>query len=108
MFSPDGRFLLLNTREGFLGLMDSFSGAITSTYAGVSNDKGVALDACFSPDGGLVYAGSGTRVLGARCSRLHNYPLTMVYCKNHSFFFNMATPDRSAIFLICFVSARKL
>jgi hypothetical protein len=39
VFSPDGRFLLLNSREGFLGLMDSFTGAITSTYAGVSNDK---------------------------------------------------------------------
>jgi hypothetical protein len=27
-FSPDGKMLLLNTREMFLGLMDSFTGAI--------------------------------------------------------------------------------
>ena len=27
-FSPDGKMLLLNSREGFLGLMDSFTGAI--------------------------------------------------------------------------------
>ena len=95
-FSPDGKMLLLNSREGFLGLMDSFTGAIvrecalelrvclvslvrsfsrstartvlssaqTCTYTGFSNAQGVALDACFSPDGSLVMSGAFENVGG--------------------------------------------
>ncbi|XP_067683543.1 WD repeat-containing protein 82-like [Haliotis asinina] len=57
-FSPDGKLILISTNGSVLRLIDSFQGAPLQIYAGVTNQKGVPLEASFSPDSRYVFCGS--------------------------------------------------
>ncbi|KAI6233801.1 Swd-2.2 [Aphelenchoides fujianensis] len=56
-FSPDGRHILVMTAGEHMRLVDAFSGDLVHTLVGHKNDKGLALNACFSPCSNYVFCG---------------------------------------------------
>uniref|UniRef100_A0A914WDT3 WD repeat-containing protein 82 n=2 Tax=Plectus sambesii TaxID=2011161 RepID=A0A914WDT3_9BILA len=57
-FSPDGKTILLATNGAVIRLVDAFSGNVTYSLQGHTNNKGIALEASFSPDSNYVFSGS--------------------------------------------------
>lgn len=56
-FSNDGKMMLLATMQGPHVLLDAYSGNMLQRFAGHSNEAGLPLEACFSPDSEFVLAG---------------------------------------------------
>jgi COMPASS component SWD2 len=57
-FSKDGKLMLLATTQGVHVLLDAFGGQLINTFTGHSSEKGLPLEACFSPDSEYLLAGS--------------------------------------------------
>ncbi|KAA0201536.1 hypothetical protein HAZT_HAZT005428 [Hyalella azteca] len=57
-FSPDGRSILISTNGSMIRLVDAFSGSPLRTFTGHMNNKGIPLEASFSPDSQFVFSGS--------------------------------------------------
>jgi len=57
-FSPDGKSILTSTNGSVIRLVDAFQGTPLKTFAGHLNNKGIALEASFSPDSQFVFSGS--------------------------------------------------
>ena len=58
-FSPDGKDILISTKESSLVLIDSFEGFVKERYEKNTNDECIPLNGCFSPDGKWIMCGSG-------------------------------------------------
>lgn len=57
-FSPDGKSILISTNGSVIHLIDAFQGTPQQTLTGHTNNKGVPLEASFSPDSQFVFSGS--------------------------------------------------
>lgn len=57
-FSPDGKTILLSTNGSVIRLIDAFHGNALQTFTGHLNNKGIALEASYSPDSQFVFSGS--------------------------------------------------
>ena len=57
-FSNDGKLMLLSTNQGMVVLLDAFKGEVLQIFVGHSNEHGMALEACFTPDAAFVLSGS--------------------------------------------------
>jgi len=57
-FSPDGKLILISTNGQVVRLIDAFQGTPLQTFTGHQNNKGIALEASFSPDSQFVFSGS--------------------------------------------------
>uniref|UniRef100_A0A672ZZ62 ADF-H domain-containing protein n=1 Tax=Sphaeramia orbicularis TaxID=375764 RepID=A0A672ZZ62_9TELE len=57
-FSNDGKLILLSTNGGALRILDAFKGAVLHSFGGYNNNKGVTLEASFTPDSQFVMIGS--------------------------------------------------
>ncbi|XP_074644146.1 WD repeat-containing protein 82-like [Tubulanus polymorphus] len=57
-FSPDGKMILISTNGQAVHLIDAFQGASLQTFMGITNNKGLAMEASFSPDSQFVFSGS--------------------------------------------------
>ncbi len=57
-FSPNGKLLLLGTNGNVMRLIDAFEGQPLQTLSGHTNNKGLAIEGCFSPDSKFVFGGS--------------------------------------------------
>ena len=89
-FSNSGKLMLLTTTDGSVILLDSFTGALLSVLTGHMNTQGMPLEACFTPDGQFVVAGSedggiyrwhtGTGMQSGTVLREHTCPVTAIKC----------------------------
>jgi len=87
-FSNDGQWMLLSTLEGTVHLIDAYTGLLARTYTGHANEQRLALEACFTPDGGYVLSGSEDgaiwrweRESGASAVlQEHGAPVTAIKC----------------------------
>ncbi|KAK8772350.1 WD repeat domain 82 [Amblyomma americanum] len=57
-FSPDGKSILISTNGALIHLIDAFQGTPQQTFTGHTNNKGIPLEASFSPDSQFVFSGS--------------------------------------------------
>lgn len=57
-FTCDGAYMAVGTSAGVVLIVDAFTGEVIRQCRGHSNEKGVPLEACFSPDGTQVICGS--------------------------------------------------
>ncbi|XP_071549981.1 WD repeat-containing protein 82-like [Panulirus ornatus] len=57
-FSPDGKTILVSTNGSVIRLVDAFQGTPLKTFAGHLNNKGIPLEASFSPDSQFIFSGS--------------------------------------------------
>lgn len=57
-FSPDGKSLLISTNGSIIRLVDAFNGQPMQTFTGHLNNKGIPLEASYSPDSQFVFSGS--------------------------------------------------
>lgn len=57
-FSPDGKIILISTNGSVIHLIDSYQGTPLQTFTGHVNNKGLPLEASFSPDSQFVFTGS--------------------------------------------------
>ena len=57
-FSRDGKAILISTNGSTIRLIDAFSGAPLQTFTGHLNNKGIAIEASFSPDSQFIFSGS--------------------------------------------------
>ncbi|XP_069141823.1 WD repeat-containing protein 82-like [Argopecten irradians] len=57
-FSPDGKLILISTNGQVLRLIDAFQGTCLQTFMGFQNNKGIPLEASFSPDSQFAMCGS--------------------------------------------------
>lgn len=57
-FSPDGKLILISTNGQILRLIDAFQGTPLQTFMGFQNNKGIPLEASFSPDSRFAFCGS--------------------------------------------------
>lgn len=57
-FSPDGKTILISTNGNVIHLIDSYQGTPLQTFTGHINNKGIPLEASFSPDSQFVFVGS--------------------------------------------------
>ncbi|XP_013380004.1 WD repeat-containing protein 82 [Lingula anatina] len=57
-FSPDGKMVLISTNGQVIRLIDAFQGHPLQTFMGHTNQKGLPLEASFSPDSQFVFSGS--------------------------------------------------
>jgi len=57
-FSPDGKTILLSTNGPVIRLVDAFHGNPLQTFSGFVNNKGIPLEASYSPDSQFVFSGS--------------------------------------------------
>ncbi|XP_077538515.1 WD repeat domain 82 isoform X1 [Haemaphysalis longicornis] len=57
-FSPDGKSILISTNGPLIHLIDAFQGTPQQTFTGQTNNKGIPLEASFSPDSQFVFSGS--------------------------------------------------
>ncbi|CAE1171959.1 WDR82 [Acanthosepion pharaonis] len=57
-FSPDGKLILISTNAQVIRLIDAFHGSPLHTFTGHTNNKGIPLEASFSPDSKFVFSGS--------------------------------------------------
>lgn len=57
-FSPDGKTILISTNGSVIHLIDAFQGTPLQSFSGHINNKGIPLEASFSPDSQFVFSGS--------------------------------------------------
>ena len=57
-FSRDGKTILISTNGSIIRLVDAFHGTPMQTFTGHLNNKGIAIEASFSPDSQFVFSGS--------------------------------------------------
>ncbi|KAL5015434.1 hypothetical protein ScPMuIL_009704 [Solemya velum] len=57
-FSADGKLILISTNGQVMRLIDAFQGTPLQTFMGHTNNKGIPLEASFSPDAQFVFSGS--------------------------------------------------
>ncbi|XP_064632433.1 WD repeat-containing protein 82-like isoform X2 [Lineus longissimus] len=57
-FSPDGKLILISTNGSTIRVIDAFVGSPLQTFMGVPNNKGIPIEASFSPDSQFVFSGS--------------------------------------------------
>ncbi|CAG9798142.1 unnamed protein product [Chironomus riparius] len=60
-FSKDGKTILISTNGSIIRLIDAFHGTPLQTFTGISgysNNKGIPIEASFSPDSQYIFSGS--------------------------------------------------
>ena len=57
-FSPDGKIIMIYTNGSIIHTLDGFQGMPLQTLTGHVNNKGVNLEASFSPDSQFIFSGS--------------------------------------------------
>lgn len=57
-FSRDGKTILISTNGSIIRLIDAFHGTPLQTFTGHLNNKGIPIEASFSPDSQFVFSGS--------------------------------------------------
>lgn len=57
-FSPDGKIIMIYTNGNVIHLIDAFQGTSLHTLTGHTNNKGLQLEASFSPDSQFIFSGS--------------------------------------------------
>ncbi|XP_054709980.1 WD repeat-containing protein 82-like [Uloborus diversus] len=57
-FSPDGKTILISTNGQVIRLIDAFHGTPLQVFTGHINNKGLPLEASFSPDSQFIFSGS--------------------------------------------------
>lgn len=57
-FSKDGKTILISTNGGVIRLIDAFHGTPLQTFTGYLNNKGIPIEASFSPDSQFIFSGS--------------------------------------------------
>ncbi|CAK9294665.1 unnamed protein product [Gordionus sp. m RMFG-2023] len=57
-FSPDGKFICISTNGQVIRLLDAFQGTPLQNFTGHTNNKGIPLEASFSPDAQFLLSGS--------------------------------------------------
>jgi len=57
-FSRDGKTILISTNGSVIRLVDAFHGTPLQTFTGYPNNKGIAIEASFSPDSQFIFSGS--------------------------------------------------
>ncbi|XP_074599111.1 WD repeat domain 82 [Brevipalpus obovatus] len=57
-FSPDGKIIMVYTNGNVIHLIDAFNGTPLQTLMGHVNNKGLPLEASFSPDSQFIFSGS--------------------------------------------------
>lgn len=57
-FSQDGRTILIPTNGSLIRLINSFNGTPIQTFTGHLNNKGIPIEASFSPDSQYIFSGS--------------------------------------------------
>lgn len=57
-FSSHGKTVLISTNGSTIRLIDSFNGAPLQTFTGHLNNKGIPVEASFSPDSQFIFSGS--------------------------------------------------
>ncbi|XP_077429524.1 WD repeat-containing protein 82-like [Vanacampus margaritifer] len=57
-FSDDGKQILISTNGGIICILNSFTGDTMHKFSGYNNNKGLKLEACFTPDSQFVMIGS--------------------------------------------------
>ena len=87
-FSLDGKLMMLTTNGAVIRVIEAFEGKPMFTLAGYQNNKGLPIEASFTPDSQFVISGSTDGRLhmwrtdnGQRCGVLtgeHNNPVTNV------------------------------
>ncbi|KAK2142897.1 hypothetical protein LSH36_900g00006 [Paralvinella palmiformis] len=86
-FSPDGKLILISTNGSVVRLIDAFQGTPLQTFTGHTNQRGLALEASFSPDSQFVFSGSADgkihswdTITGARVAVLNGDHVGPVQC----------------------------
>uniref|UniRef100_A0A915IJT3 Anaphase-promoting complex subunit 4-like WD40 domain-containing protein n=1 Tax=Romanomermis culicivorax TaxID=13658 RepID=A0A915IJT3_ROMCU len=64
-FSPDGKTIMISTSGNVIRLIDSFQGNLMHVLSGHLNNKGLPLEASFSPDANYVFSGKDFRNINA-------------------------------------------
>ncbi|XP_075677665.1 WD repeat domain 82 [Dermatophagoides pteronyssinus] len=57
-FSPDGKIIMIYTNGNVIHLIDAFMGRPLQTLKGHVNNKGLPLEASFTPDSQFIFSGS--------------------------------------------------
>ncbi|XP_017490812.1 PREDICTED: WD repeat-containing protein 82-like [Rhagoletis zephyria] len=57
-FSPDGKIIMIYTNGSVIHTIDAFTGTPLHTLQGHVNNKGLSLEASFSPDSQFIFSGS--------------------------------------------------
>lgn len=57
-FSPDGKIIMIYTNGSVIHIIDAFNGKPLHTLQGHANNKGLSLEASFSPDSQYIFSGS--------------------------------------------------
>lgn len=57
-FSPDGKIIMIYTNGNVIHTIDGFQGTPLQTLTGHVNNKGLSLEASFSPDSQYIFTGS--------------------------------------------------
>lgn len=57
-FSKDGKTILISTNGSIIRLIDAFHGTPLQTFTGHLNNKGIPIEASFSPDSQFIFSGS--------------------------------------------------
>lgn len=57
-FSPDGKIIMISTNGNVIHTIDGFQGTPLQTLMGHVNNKGIPIEACFSPDSQFIFSGS--------------------------------------------------
>ncbi|XP_022162510.1 WD repeat-containing protein 82 [Myzus persicae] len=57
-FSQDGRTILIPTNGSLIRLINAFNGTPIQTFTGHLNNKGIPIEASFSPDSQYIFSGS--------------------------------------------------
>ncbi|EDW52128.1 WD repeat-containing protein 82 [Drosophila sechellia] len=57
-FSRDGKTILISTNGSVIRLVDAFHGTPLQTFTGYPNNKGIPIEASFSPDSQFIFSGS--------------------------------------------------
>lgn len=57
-FSRDGKTILISTNGSVIRLMDAFNGTPLKSFTGYLNNKGIPIEASFSPDSQYIFSGS--------------------------------------------------
>ncbi|XKL67005.1 hypothetical protein PGB90_010425 [Kerria lacca] len=57
-FSQDGKTILISTNGSIIRLIDAFQGTPLQSFAGHLNNKGIPIEASFSPDSQFIFSGS--------------------------------------------------
>uniref|UniRef100_A0A6M2DJP4 Putative histone H3 lys4 methyltransferase complex and rna cleavage factor ii complex n=1 Tax=Xenopsylla cheopis TaxID=163159 RepID=A0A6M2DJP4_XENCH len=57
-FSRDGKTILISTNGSMIRLIDAFHGTPLQTFTGHLNNKGIPIEASYSPDSQFIFSGS--------------------------------------------------